>query len=180
MLKKLTTKQDQKIEAEARAQFATDIIELYRARLAEETVTPHPDPEVRAVAYGLVALKQAIAPHLLQHRNDPHALIYTGVVMADGIIDALTTGRNHPLWKHTPCKPRSIGRAPLACMSSSAARCSPGLSWPIRKPPGYRSERPLLRFARASRRRIFPLPPSSCGNGWSETRRPREPMQTEF
>jgi hypothetical protein len=99
MLKKLTiTKQDQKIEAKARAQFATDIIGLYRAKLAGQTPATHPDPDVRAVAFGLVALKQAIEPFLQQHRNDPHALVYTGVVMADGIIDALITGRG-PLWK---------------------------------------------------------------------------------
>jgi hypothetical protein len=99
MLKKLTTKQDQKIEAKARAKFATDIIELYHAQLARKPAT-HPDPDVRAVASGLVALKQAIAPFLHQHRNDAEALVYTGVVMADGIIDALTTGQGHPLWKH--------------------------------------------------------------------------------
>jgi hypothetical protein len=98
MLKKLTTtKQDQTIEAEARAQFAKDVIGLYRARLAGQP-EKHPDPEVRAVAFGLVALKQAIAPVLHRHRDDPEALVYTGVKMADGIIDALTTGRG-PLWK---------------------------------------------------------------------------------
>jgi hypothetical protein len=98
MLKKLTAKQDQKIEAEARAKFATDIIELYRARMAGKPDT-HPDPEVRAVAFGLITLKQAIAPVLHQHRNDPHALVYTGAVMADGIIEALITGHG-PLWRH--------------------------------------------------------------------------------
>lgn len=99
MLKKIATKQDQKIEAAARAQFATDIIELYRARLAGQPAT-HSNPDVRAVAFGLVALKQAIEPALHKHRNDPEALIYTGALVADGIIDALTTGRNHPLWDH--------------------------------------------------------------------------------
>jgi hypothetical protein len=99
MLKKITRKQDQKIEAAARAQFATDIIDLYRARMAGQPAT-HPDAEVREVAFGLVALKQAIEPFLHKHRNDPQALIYTGALVADGIIDALTTGRDHPLWKH--------------------------------------------------------------------------------
>jgi hypothetical protein len=99
MLKKITTKQDQKIEAAARAQFATDVIELYRAKMAGQTAS-HPDAEVRAVAFGLVALKQAIEPALHRHRNDPQALIYTGAIAADGIIDALTTGRDHPLWTH--------------------------------------------------------------------------------
>jgi hypothetical protein len=98
MLKKLTTtKQDQKIEAAARAKFAMEVLELYHARLAGKQET-HPDPEVRAVAFGLITLKQAIAPVLHQHRNDPHALVYTGAVMADGIIEALITGRG-PLWK---------------------------------------------------------------------------------
>jgi hypothetical protein len=97
MAKTITTKQDQKIEAAARAQFAADVIGLYRARLAGKPET-HPDPEVRAVAFGLIALKQAIAPVLHRHQNDPQALVYTGAVMADGIIEALTTGRG-PLWK---------------------------------------------------------------------------------
>jgi hypothetical protein len=96
MLNKLTMKQARKVEAEARAKFATDVINLYRARLAGQPET-HPDAEVRAVAFGLIALKQAIAPVLHQHRDDPHALVYTGAVLADGIIDALTTGRG-PLW----------------------------------------------------------------------------------
>jgi hypothetical protein len=99
MPKKISAKQDQKIEAEAQANFATDVIELYRARMAGQPAVPHPDADVRAVAFGLVALKQAIAPHLHQHRNDPHALVYTGVVMADGIIEALITGHG-PLWRH--------------------------------------------------------------------------------
>jgi hypothetical protein len=99
MLKKVTTKQDEKFEAAARAQFATDVIDLYRARMAGQPAT-HPDPEVRAVAFGLVALKQAIEPALQKHRNNPQALVYTGALAADGIIDALTTGRDHPLWKH--------------------------------------------------------------------------------
>jgi hypothetical protein len=114
MLKKLTTtKQDQKIEAAARAQFAADVIGLYRARLAGKLDT-HSDPEVRAVAFGLIALKQAIAPVLHQHRNDPQALVYTGAVMADGIIEALTTGRG-PLWRLVGAlqtEPYRPGKAP--------------------------------------------------------------------
>lgn len=113
MPKKITTKQDQKIEAAARAQFATDIIDLYRARLAGRPAT-HPDPEVRAVAYGLVALKQAIEPALRKHRNNPQELIATGLIVADGIIDALTTGRG-PLWKligALQTEPYRPGKAP--------------------------------------------------------------------
>jgi hypothetical protein len=101
MLKKVTAKQDKKIEAAARAQFATDINELYRARMAGQPAT-HPDPEVRAVAFGLVAFKQAIKPFLHKYRNDPEALAATGVIVADEIINTLTTTgrRDHPLWKH--------------------------------------------------------------------------------
>src|SRR5258705_8925563 len=88
MLKKVTAKQDKKIEAAIRAQFATDVIELYRARMAGQEAT-HPDPEVCAVAFGLVALKQGIEPALQKHRNNPQALVYTGAVVADEIINAL-------------------------------------------------------------------------------------------
>jgi len=101
MLKKLTAKQDQKIEAEARAQFATDVINLYHAKM-ERSEDTHPDPDVRAVACGLAALKQAIDPVLQRHQHNPEVLIRTGAAAANEIINALTTTgrRDHPLWKH--------------------------------------------------------------------------------
>jgi hypothetical protein len=105
MLKKISAKQDQKLDAAIRAQFATDVIDLYRARMAGQ-MTTHPDPDVRAVAFGLVALKQALTQAteraLQRHPNDPQVLVYTGVAAADEIITALTTTgrRKHPLLKH--------------------------------------------------------------------------------
>jgi hypothetical protein len=101
MLKKISAKQDQKLDAAIRAQFATDVIGLYHARMTGQPET-HPNPDVRAVAFGLVSLKQAIEPALQQYRDNPEALIYTGVAVADEIINALTTTgrRDHPLWKH--------------------------------------------------------------------------------
>jgi hypothetical protein len=101
MLKKISAKQDQKLDAAIRAQFATDVIDLFRARMAGKPAK-HPDPDVRAVAFGLVSLKQHIEPTLQKYRDNPEALIYTGVTVADEIISALTTTgrRDHPLWKH--------------------------------------------------------------------------------
>jgi hypothetical protein len=101
MLKKITTKQDQKIEAAARAQFATDVIGLYDAFIAGRPGC-HPDPDVRTVAFGLVALKQAVELLSRKHRNNQEALIASGAPVADEIITALTTTarRDHPLWKH--------------------------------------------------------------------------------
>jgi hypothetical protein len=102
MPKKITTKQDQKIEAAARAQFATDVISLYNATIAGRRAPRHPDPDVRTVAFGLVALKQAVELASRKHRNNREALIASGAPVADEIITALTTTarRDHPLWKH--------------------------------------------------------------------------------
>jgi hypothetical protein len=121
-LKKITAKQDEKIDATARAEFSTKINKLYHARMAGQPATdPDPDPDVRGVAFGLVALKQAllqaIKPFLRKYRNDPEArkeaLVARGYIVADGIITALTTTgrRDHPLWKHIDSLQTSSERA---------------------------------------------------------------------
>jgi hypothetical protein len=112
MLKKITTKQDQKIEAAARAQFATDVIDLYQAKMAGRPDT-RSDPKVRTVAIGLAALKQAVDLLSHKHRNNPEALIASGAPVADEIITALTTTAraDHPLWKYIAGLRTSLHRA---------------------------------------------------------------------
>jgi hypothetical protein len=98
---KSNEKQDQAFEAAARAQFATDVIKLYKAALNNQVETcADSSLEVRQVAFGLVALRQALDPYLHKYRNDPLRFAAAGGWEATAILDALTSGRDHALWKH--------------------------------------------------------------------------------
>jgi hypothetical protein len=101
MLKKSATNHDEKLEAPAREQFAADVIKLYTAALAGQMAgCADSSLDARRVGFGLVALRQALDPILHRLRNDPLLIAAGGGFEALAILDALTSGRDHPVWKH--------------------------------------------------------------------------------
>jgi hypothetical protein len=101
MLKKTAANQDEQLEAPAREQFAADVIKLYTAALAGQLAgCADSSIEIRRVGFGLVALRQALDPFLHKFRNDPVRMAAAGGFEALAILDALTSGRDHPIWKH--------------------------------------------------------------------------------
>jgi hypothetical protein len=99
MLKR--TKPDEKLEAPAQDDFAASVIKLYEAALKNHT-EPCADSslETRRVGFGLAALRQALDPFLHKHQNDPLRIAAAGGFEALAILDALTSGQDHPIWKH--------------------------------------------------------------------------------
>jgi hypothetical protein len=93
--------EDDHFKADKRAKFAADVIKLYDAALnGQLDACTESSLEVRQVAFGLVALRQALDPHLEKHRNNPLRLAAAGALEAVAILDALTSGRDHPVWMH--------------------------------------------------------------------------------
>jgi hypothetical protein len=91
---------DERFEADIRSEFATKVHALYKARLARIPVTIAYEPDVRRVAYGLVALRQALDHFLEHHRKEPMRLAAGGVFEADDILAALVSGTAHPISKY--------------------------------------------------------------------------------
>jgi hypothetical protein len=82
------------------ADFAERVLALYRAALAGNADRhTEQDIEVRSVAFGLTALKQAIDDRKFKYQRDRMRLMESGVYQALDIIEALTTGQGHPLWR---------------------------------------------------------------------------------
>ena len=84
------------------ADFSRQVIEIFNARkvgLAPSKVYAH---DVRQAAYGLFALWQA-ADYFhkkMYDWRDPAKLAGSGFPEAIGILEALTTGHDHAIWKH--------------------------------------------------------------------------------
>jgi hypothetical protein len=104
MLKKISAKQDEKIEAAEQAKLATDVGELYQAaisgKLADHAAVN--DDEVREVAFGLTVLRQMTDHHLKKFEADRDLtrLPSSGLCEASRIIDALTTGNDHVIFRY--------------------------------------------------------------------------------
>jgi hypothetical protein len=84
-------------------QFAFDVIEAYKAAIAGKPRQREFDREVRQVAYGLAALRKAsdyFLEHLLQDDQDITGFPSSGFMDAAAILDALTSGEDHPIWQH--------------------------------------------------------------------------------
>ena len=84
------------------SRFASDVIEAYKAVMAGKPRRPELDREVRKVAYGLAALRQVTDHYYEKFKNDPDIkrLPSSGFVDAAAILDALTSGADHPIWRH--------------------------------------------------------------------------------
>jgi hypothetical protein len=93
-----------KFEKERRAKFATDVIKICDAEIAGKLDDRElsADRDVRKVAFGLIALRQATTHFLEKFKNHPDdgRLPQSGLVDAAAILEALTTGKRHPIWKH--------------------------------------------------------------------------------
>ena len=84
------------------AAFAEAVIEIFKARMAGKAPKQIHSHEQRQVAYGLFALWQA-NDHFykrMQDEHDPSSLAGSGFPDAMGILEAFTTGHDHPIWKH--------------------------------------------------------------------------------
>jgi hypothetical protein len=100
-------------------QFASDVIEAYKAAIARKPSGRKFDWEVRKVAFGLAALRNAIDYFFEKVRDDQDIsrLPSSGLVDAAAILDALTSGQDHPIWRHIDglkSETYRPGRAPKA------------------------------------------------------------------
>jgi len=93
-----------KFEIARRAKFATDVIRICDAEIAGKLNDQElsADRDVRKVAFGLIALRQATTYFLEKFKNHPNdaRLPESALVDAAAILDALTTGKGHPVWDH--------------------------------------------------------------------------------
>lgn len=89
---------DERFEPDAH--FATKVHALYKARINGTPVSAVYEADVRSVAHGLVALRQALDHFLELHRKNPLRLTAAGGFEADDILAALTTGTAHPIWQY--------------------------------------------------------------------------------
>jgi hypothetical protein len=83
-------------------QFASDVIEAYKAAIAGMSRQRKFSREVRQAAYGLAALRQA-SDYFREHLEDDQditRLPSSALMDAAGILDALTSGQDHPIWRH--------------------------------------------------------------------------------
>jgi hypothetical protein len=93
--------------------FANRVRALYSAAL-DGTSDNHSeeDRDVRAVAFGLAAIKQALDDRKAKHERDQLRLAAGGIFQADDILDAITRGFGHPVWKFIDgVRPYRKGRA---------------------------------------------------------------------
>ena len=100
------------------ADFAKAVIAAYKANLNEvpsDSINPHVmNRDVRRVANGLALLQQLAARQIADMKEQKDlGLDETGIVEALEMIEALTTGRDHPLWRHVKGL-RSKTRVPTA------------------------------------------------------------------
>jgi len=93
-----------KFEKERRAQCATDVIKICDAEIAGKLDDQElsADRNVRKAAFGLIALRQAAIHFLEKFKNHPDdsRLPKSAFVDAVAIVEALTTGKDHPIWDH--------------------------------------------------------------------------------
>ncbi len=85
-------------ELDEDADFTAAVIGLYKAALGGrlQTFVGNQDRDVRKVAFGLTILRQLVDREMRAGNPDPGLPL----LEAQQIIDALTTGRNHPVWQH--------------------------------------------------------------------------------
>lgn len=130
-----------KTGAAASSQFAFDVIEAYKAAIAGKPRQRNFAREVRQVAYGLAALRAASNHFHEKLKNDPDVtrLASSGFVDAAAILDALTSGNDHPIWRHIDGL-KSVayrpGRAPKARTERLRQSLAGGLVLALQKAGG--------------------------------------------
>jgi hypothetical protein len=100
----LKKNEDEKIEAAKQVQLAADVRELYDAAISGN-LADHPDvgdDDVRKLAFGFAILRQITDQFLKKFEADPdpRRLPNSGLPDASAIIDALTTGKDHVIFRY--------------------------------------------------------------------------------
>jgi hypothetical protein len=100
----LKKNETEKIEATEQVQLAEDVVELYEAAISGK-LADHPDigdDDVREVAFGLAVLRQITDHHLKKFEVDPDLtrLPSSGLREASAIIDAMTSGKDHVIFRY--------------------------------------------------------------------------------
>ena len=100
----LEKNEDEKIEAAKQVQLAAEVRELYDTAISGH-LGDHPDvgdDDVRKVAFGLVILRQITDQFLKKFEADPdpRRIPNSGLPDASAIIDALTTGKDHAIFRY--------------------------------------------------------------------------------
>ena len=81
------------------AEFAERVLALYHAALKGNAAAhSESDEDVCAVAFGLVAITQAIEDRKTKYKHDQLRMVQAGVFLASDIIAALTSGGRHRVW----------------------------------------------------------------------------------
>jgi hypothetical protein len=82
------------------ADFAAAVIELYKAAMRGELekFAGTQDREVREVAFGITIIRQLLDREAKAEKAPPDPA--KPVLGALAIVDALTSGRDHPIWRH--------------------------------------------------------------------------------
>jgi hypothetical protein len=100
----LKKNEDEKIEVAKQVQLAADVIELYGATISGKLVDRPDvgDDDVRKVAFGLAVLRQMTDQFLKKFEadSDLSRLPSSGLPDASAIIDALTTGKDHVIFRY--------------------------------------------------------------------------------
>jgi hypothetical protein len=80
--------------------FVKRVLDLYAAAL-DGTSDNHPedDRDVRTVAFGLAAITQALNDRKAKYGHDQFRLVEGGIPHGSDIVDAITGGFSHPVWK---------------------------------------------------------------------------------
>jgi hypothetical protein len=90
----MSTKKD-RIKKDAEKAFVKRVLALYHAEL-EGTSVLEDDRDVRAVAFGLAAITQALNDRKAKYSK--YRLMEASIPHADNIVDAITRGFSHPIW----------------------------------------------------------------------------------
>jgi hypothetical protein len=135
-----------------RGNFANAVQALYRCAVG---IAPKPqyadDLQVRQVAFGLAAIQQLIDQEAKRQLKAPlrDGLTATGLAEAMQIIDALVTGRDHPIQRYVSDLHTAKFRA-NAAPPSSLERLGRGMVtgaiWALTEKAGFSSEAAARRF----------------------------------
>ncbi len=90
----MSTKKD-RIKKDAEVAFANRVLALYHAELEGSSVLED-DRDVRAVAFGLAAITQALNDRKAKYSE--YRLLEAGIPHADDIVDAIIRGSSHSIW----------------------------------------------------------------------------------
>jgi hypothetical protein len=87
------------------AEFSRAVLAIYESNIKQTNLSQREyarDRDARRVANGLACLHQLIQKQLadMKAQGDRAALIETGILDLNDMLDALRTGNDHPIWDH--------------------------------------------------------------------------------